>query len=464
MRQIETCLRVLSEDEMQLLHRTSLKILSDIGIHTPNRRMLDLLRAAGCRVDGESQVVRYPVEFIEEMVGELRARKLVPDQQKIGPMTAGVSTEIFLVDYLHKTRRPGTLDDIKKGIALLERLRHFPSADAIVVPSDVPPDCSDLMTYQLLYTYQTKPGGTYILNVEAAPAIIELAQLLGRRVCYLLDTVSPLKVRKESLETAVCFAERGMPVTFCSMVTAMGSAPVTMAGAMAIQNAEYLAGIAMLRALGQQVDSFPGMVHPMDGSSLICSFGAPSIARSSVACAQMARFYGLNPSGNIALTDALMPDFQCGFEKALSLAFGACAGLHGVGGQGIVGADQGNSFEQLVIDDEWLDAYNQALCGVEVNEETLAYEVIERIGFNGSYLSDEHTLEHFRDEAWRSRLFRRQPWDIPAKRPSLLKRAHDAVEELTLGYSGREPVVSPSVKDDIDRITEEGLKRIRHGR
>ncbi len=466
MKHIFSTLRTLSDGEMQLIHDTSLRILSEIGIQTPNAEMLALLSEMGCKIDDQSQVAFYPRTLIESMIADCR-RDAGPQNGEVvlRPITAGISTEVFLIDYMSRAKRLGTMDDIKKGIVLLDAMEHFPTADAVVVPSDVPAEASDLLTYRTLFGYSKKRAGTYILNPDMAPFIIEMAKLMGVKVGFLLDTVSPLKVRKESLDAAITFARQRMPIGFCSMVTSLGSAPVTPAGAMAVQNAEHLAGMVMLRALGQEAHGYPAVIHPCDPSTLICSFGAPSFGRTAVAGAQMARFYGLEPSGNIALTDALLPDFQCGFEKGLSVAMGGMAGLRGIGGQGIVGADQGNSFEQIVLDNEWIGAYNSAIRGVEVTEETIGYEAIARVGRSGTYLSDDHTMDHLRQEVWPSRLFLREPWDsaIGAGKPDLLARAHERVETLSAGYRNLPPVVSASKQDELNRITRAGLARAGFG-
>jgi len=460
MKSIHTGVRVLSEAEIEKIHRASLSVLETVGIHTPNARMLSILEKAGCRVDHERQNVHYPPRLIEEMVAGWRARGPRAEQQPLEPLTGFVSTEVFYIDYLSGVRRPGVMDDVLKGIALGRHLRNFPAPDALVLPSDVRPDAADLLTYQALYTYSEKPAGTYVLNPLAARGIIQMAKALGREVSFLLDTVSPLKIRKESLEMALLFADEGMPIGFCSLVSAMTTAPVTAAGSIALQNAEHLAGMVMLQCLGRRAECYPAMVHPSDPGSLICSFGSPYIARTSAACAQMAHWYGLTPTGNIALTDALAPDFQCGFEKALSLMLGACAGVRSIGGQGIVGADQGNSMEQLVIDDEWLSAYNHLLRGVEVTDETLALDVMLEVGQGQGFLATEHTLDHFREELFTSDLFQRRPWASADHARPLLSRAHERVAEWTGDWRELPVVITPSQKQEIDRIVQFTLRDI----
>jgi len=461
MKTVRARTRVLSDAEIERVHYYSLKILDEIGIHVPNAEMLGLLEGEGCVVDHQSQVVRFPAKVIDGMLEPFARNRKAEDDWPIGRLSAGVSTQVFMVDYTRNERRRGTLDDILKGVRLTDSLENFSSSNAVAVPSDVPAEIADMEAFRAVYTYAGKRGGTYILNVSSAERIIEMSLAIGRGVGFLLDTVSPLKVRRESLETALIFKKRGMRVGFCSMVSSMGSAPATAAGAIVTQNAEHLAGMLMTKCLnGEASGGYPGMAHPLDPSTLMCSFGSPFIARTSFACADIARHYGLTPHGNIALTDSLAPDFQAGFEKGLSLGFGVCAGLAGVGAQGITGADQGNSFEQLVLDDAWISAYNASVAGVEVTDATVGYETIKEVGQGGSFIGTEHTFEYFRDELKSPALFAREPWDARG-RSTLLERVHERVAELTAGYREAEPVITDGEKRDIDRIADKAANRAR---
>ena len=444
-------LTALSQGELLLLHPSSLRILEDIGLQVPNERMLAMLSGIGCRVTASQ--VRFPAALIEEMVQDLRAAAGPTQKNSLEPVTGSVSTQVFLVDDRLGTRRKGRLDDILKGIALTERLDHFPAPDAIVVPSDVPAQYADLMGYYAMFVYSAKPGGTYVTNPDMALPIIRMAEIAGRQAGFLLDTVSPLRVNPQSLEMALLFADHGMPVSFASLATAMTTAPVTAAGALALLNAEHLAGLMMLRLLGMKPRYYPGMVHAADPGSLLCSFGAPFIARTALACAQLARCYGLIPYGNIALTDALQPDFQAGFEKTLSFVLGMCAGVKAIGCQGIVGADQGISLEQLVIDNAWLSVWNDLVGGLEISEETIGLDAIRAAGIGGAFIDQEHTLRHYARELRRPGLFRCLGWD--SARVPLLEQAHELVVQYTKGYQERAFVVDRHQKMALDAVVAE---------
>lgn len=350
MKQIEATIRVLSDSEIEQIHQTSVQILSEIGLHVPNETVCGMLRGLGARVDGET--VYIPESALAPVLAEARrGQHAFPAAgHTVRRVMGNVSTQIFVYDEMSQTRRPGTMQDVRDGIALTEALPNIARSNAVVVPSDAV--LPDLMAFREIYRYARKDGGTYVLSAESARYILQMAQVMGRTVSYLLDTVSPLGFTQESLAIALQFAEAGMPLEMTPLVMAGSTAPVTFAGALAQQNAEVLGSLFVIYAMTGKIAKYVGSAHSNDlMHSMLCSFGSPNQALFGIATAQMAQFYGLSCGSNSGLTDALYPDFQAGFEKSFSAVCSVLAGSDAIGGQGIVGADQGFSFTQLVLDD-----------------------------------------------------------------------------------------------------------------
>ena len=361
-----------------------------------------------------------------------------PDEPADGPaeLSGRTSTQLYVVDHKTASRRLGTTDDIRRGIALIGKLKNITECNAVVVPSDVPAALSDIVCFELTYKYSAKPGGTYVLTPFSARHILAMAAAMGREVSFLLDTVSPLQYQAGSLEIALLFARAGQPITIAPMVMAGGTGPVTLAGTLALENAEALASLFLVFALTRGVPRYTAIPHSLDLRTMLCSFGSANQALLGIAVARLARHYGLRPECNSGLTDAVVPDFQAGFEKSATAIFTALAGVREIGAQGIAGSDQGFSFEQLALDNEWMDIYNYVLRGVEVTEESLAEELIESVGRGGSYLAQEHTAVHMRRSYPHSKLLWRDTWDVWQARGAkdALARAADFVEQATSGY------------------------------
>ena len=193
----------------------------------------------------------------------------------------------------------------------------------------------------------------------------------------------------------------------------------------------------------------------MDLRSALCSFGSPNQVLLGLAAIQLGNYYGFDVNVNSALTDACTPDFQGGFEKGMSAIVALLAGAKGVGAQGIVGADQGISFEQLVIDDEWAGAIDHIFqLGFEVTDETLAVDVIKKVGINGSYLMEEHTIRHMRETYWRASIFNHQSWDgwMEDGGKDVNLRAHEKVEAILAQHYPPQPLVSTQTLAEMDAL------------
>lgn len=237
-----------------------------------------------------------------------------------------------------------------------------------------------------------------------------------------------VRIPAEALEIALQFAAAGMPLDMTPLVMAGSTAPVTLAGALAQQNAEVL--------------------------------GSPNQALFGIATAQMAAFYGLTSGSNSGLTDALYPDFQAGFEKSFSAVCSVLASSDAIGEQGIVGADQGFSFAQLVLDDAWPDAFNYTLQGFTVDEDTLGFETIEEVGIGGNFLSEWHTVEYMRASWWRHDLFPRQTFQDGEPIQTARQRAQERAQAIIAENRTDEPVIDGAQCAMLDKIVQDALDHL----
>ncbi len=229
------------------------------------------------------------------------------------------------------------------------------------------------------------------------------------------------------------FARAGLPIGLGPMAMAGATAPVTLAGAAAQENAEILASLVLCQAIRPETPvTYWGIPHICDPASGLCSFGSPEQGLIAVVMAQLAHRYGLPCGLNVGLADSCLADAQMGLEKGMSLVLGMLAGADIFGHQGIAGADQGASLEQLVIDDEIASMARRVCRGLDVTDETLALDVIERVGPGGEFLSDPHTAQHFRSELWFPTIFGRRRWEewAAAGGPSKLQAAQERSAEL----------------------------------
>lgn len=462
MRKIESSLKVLSDSEVLLVHESAMKILSNIGMRIPNDELLHMCAEAGCQVDMSAQNVKFPSSVMVPFLDGMKSESVHHVGDQAQELSGWISTQVSLVDYGTKTRRYGMRDDNMKNIALVEHLKNIPVCNAAVVPSDVPYDIADVITTIDILKYSHKPGGTYILTPIGAKYISQVNQVMGRRDGYLFETISPLTFKKDTVDMALAFAKNGGGLGIAPMAMSSATAPVTVSGTLTLETAEVLGSAFLVHLMTGEYPGFSASCHSVDPQTMLCSFGSPNQALFAVAAAQMGRFYGINSGTNSGLTDALVPDFQGGLEKGITAVFNALSGSNSIGCQGIVGADMGFSYEQLVIDNEWLDYYNYITQGFEVSEETIGYDVIEEVGIAGNFLGEEHTVEYMRDSYWMSNIFNRQDWSnwVANGQKDIYDRAHEFVERVTADYRSMSPVISQSLCEQLDEIAKAAYREV----
>ena len=435
MKRIQAVIEILDPEEEQRIHDATLHLLATTGVQFPEQRILERFAAAGAAVNRRNGVVQIPESLVEKTLDQVR-QDLGGWAQPDGAspsLAITITPQPFIADFPGQERRYGLLEDVVRGIAISNQMRHLMVANPIVVPSDVPPSLSDLFSYEALYTYAERPGNAYIGSEWSAGYIFEMAAVAGQQVTYLIEPVSPLRFTEEHLRLALLFAERGQRLSIYPMVIACLSGPVTMAGTLVVQNAEVLASLVLVKLLGAACNyRYLGGAHTMDLRTTMCSFGSPNQTLLVLAERQMARRYGLPTLGHVALTDAMHPDFQFGFEKGMSAGMAALAGVIRMGNQGQLGSDQAASLEEMLIDDEWADMLNYTLRGFEVSAETIGMDTIQAVGAGGSFLAEDHTLRYARKSYWNSDLFTRQSWDawIRQGRQTTYDRAHLKVQKI----------------------------------
>lgn len=277
-----------------------------------------------------------------------------------------------------------------------------------------------------------------------------------------MEPISPLQLPKDGLDIVKKFAQAGQPVSIGPMAMTSGTAPATLAGTLAQENAEILAGVVVTQLFspGAAV-TYGGIPHIMDPRTSICSFGSPEQALMGVGMVQVARFYGFPVYINVGLTDSKVPDAQAGAEKGTSMLLGALAGADMFGHCGICGTDHGGSLIWLMMDSELMAYVKRIVRGFEVNDETLATGVVNTVGPKGNFLAEEHTAKHFRNELWLSGpAWTRQSWDGWENEGSK-SMAERMVSEINniLATHKPEPIDGDLAKE-VDQIVESAKREL----
>jgi trimethylamine--corrinoid protein Co-methyltransferase len=226
--------------------------------------------------------------------------------------------------------------------------------------------------------------------------------------CYV-NVTGPLRHNRESLQKLLYLSERGLPYTYVPVVLRGLNGPVTPAGAIALANAGELVGVVLsqLKREGAPIIISGGTSDTIDMRTLVGSYAAPE---NRVMFMEMAHSYGLPMFGLGGGSDSKLPDEQAAAEAALTLLTETLSGANLIHDVGYLASGMTSSLTQLVISDEiigWIKRFTQ---DIEVNDDTLALDVIAEFGADGQYLSSPHTTQHYRED-WYSKLFDRQNID-----------------------------------------------------
>lgn len=465
--------QLLSQKEIEMIHENSLRIMENIGIVMTDEQAREILSKHGAILDGER--VKFPKKLVEEAI------KLSPSSYTLhgrnSDKNVNISTEFtayagpygspFVTD-LDKGRRNGTLEDFNNIVKICHCLENIDIQSHISCePMDV--DVKNRPTTMVYNTmkYSDKPLMGSVYGYKNAKDCLEMAAIVfgGKEeikknpvMASIPCTLTPLSYDSAQLGAIIAYAEYGQPQLINSLSMAGTTTPATIAGLVSVQNAEVLAGIV----LAQCVNPGTPVVYSASGSSTEMSsgsltIGSPEDAVVSLVNGQLCKYYEIPCRISGALSDAKLMDSQAAYESAITIAMAQMAGgnfiLHAAG---IIDTYNTTSYEKLIIDNEVLGMMRRIDQGVVVNEETLAYDVIEEVGPKGVFLVEEHTLDHFRDEFYRPTLSDRNTfgqWTENGAEP-IEKTANKKWKEILASYE------EPTLPADIDAALKKYMENI----
>jgi trimethylamine--corrinoid protein Co-methyltransferase len=407
-------IEVLSADQVEAIHRASLRVLAEIGMKVLGEEARDVYRQAGADVDEGEETVRFDPALVEESVAraphgfilEARdgARNIVLGGNNINFTCVGGPS--FCSD-LDRGRRSGTYQEMCDFLRLVHMLDivHCGSSSPFE-PLDLPVPTRHLDKAYAGLTLSNKViscsllGGARALDGLTLRAIaqgMDLEDIRGRPMIYgNINTNSPRQLDASMADGLMTLARYGQPVVVTPFTLCGAMAPATVAGALVQQNAEALAGMALAQAVNPGTPVvYGGFTSNVDMKTGAPAFGTPEYAKACQATGQMARRYGV-PYRSSNTTASNVVDAQAAYESEMSI-WGAVMGhanfvFHGAGWLegGLVA-----SFEKLIIDAEMLQMMACYLEPLQVDDETLALDAMAEVQPGGHYFGAGHTLERY---------------------------------------------------------------------
>ncbi len=462
--------RVLSDDQIRRIHDASMSLLDRVGVVVPHDDMLNRLEEAGAHVDRDEQRVRIPEELVMRSVEQAGKKYTLygRDLEKTARFGRGsrnfnaIAGEAHWIDEPGAQRRPATLDDVKTAARFCDALEHVNITTGMSDPIEMPVESRCVGVLAELIRNTTKPVSFWYHDRASARFLNEmLVALRGDEeraarypLCYpFLEPISPLRFPFDGIDLLYETAGLNLPVPIGPMAQMGLSAPGTVAGTLAQENAEILAGVCIVQAVKAGVPvCYGGICHAFDMRTTQMIFAGPEQAIFGVAMTQMGKHYGLPVYINVGLTDSKRPDAQAGLEAGVTLALGAAAGADIFGHMGICGVDQASSLDILVLQNEVIGYVESTMRSLDVSDEALGLEVVESAGPGGTFIDTLHTAQHFRMEMWFPTLLDRQYYQawLDGGAESTEDRCRRRKEDI-LATHEPEPV-STELDRDLDEI------------
>jgi trimethylamine--corrinoid protein Co-methyltransferase len=443
--------KVLDRTGVQKIRYAALDILEGTGVAVRSEKAQKMLRGAGCDVDGKSEVVRFPPTLVEEMArkndravtfyGRTRQHDARLDFNHVHVCSDGNGTEAL--DFETRQRRASTKADVAKSAFVADALKGHGINWPNVTSQDVPQGTRHIHDLQASIE-NTEKHITIATNTTAweVEDVIELASAaaggrdeLRRRpfISSIHTSSSPLVIEGEGLEAGFVAADAGIPICFYVMPGPGATGPVTLAGSVAVGVAEALAGntIFQLHSPGTAFVFSCGMAN-LDMKTSTRAGGSPEHGLTSAAYAQMAHHYGFPALVGGFVTTAKEPDQQAAYDKFASAVTPILAGADMIAGIGLLEDCRTVWLEQLVIDSEISQIIGRMARGIDVDEESLALDVIHRVGIGKDYLGQRHTFQRFKTEHFIPVVSDRSSFDgwVTHGRKSILDRAGEEVRRI----------------------------------
>jgi len=472
---------VLSLDHIERIHTVSLEILERVGVVVPHEEVLARFSDAGAAVEGPAHRVRIPAELVDRSLKQAGKRFTLygRDVSRTAEFGVGrrnynsVAGEASWVDGPGGPRRPAALADVVTATRIGDALEHINLVGAMTDPCELPPEARCVEVLATMIRHTTKPVHFWFHDRASAKYVLELLTALRgderaateRPLCYpFLEPISPLRFPFHGVDLLFETARLNLPVPIGPMAQMGLSAPATVAGTLAQENAEILAGICITQLIRPGVPvCYGGICHAFDMRTTQLIFAGPEQAVFGVAMTQMGKHYGLPVYINVGLTDSKRPDAQAGLEIAATLALGAAAGADIFGHMGIAGVDQAASLDMLVLQDEAIAYVESTMREIDFSDDAFGLDQIADAGPGGSFIDRPHTASHFRKELWFPTMLDReyyQAW-LDAGARSTEDRCRERKEQL-LATHEPEPI-SPDLDRALTEIVAAAKKDLTRG-
>jgi trimethylamine--corrinoid protein Co-methyltransferase len=448
--------RILKEHQIKRIHCATLELLETLGVKVLDNDARDMLRDAGCRMKPDN-IVQIPNWLVEESIRSAPSRITIYNRLGEEAMRLegnrihyGLGTDlIHTYDLDTGELRQSQLKDVANAAKIADALEEIDFLGSYALPSDSPANMGYIYSFKaelensikpIFYT-ATGPEDMAVINAMAAAAVGGPDILKEKPIhIHYAEPLTPLTHSSGALKKLFYCADNMVPVNYTPGMMSGATAPITLAGAITVGNAEALSGLVMhqLRCKGAPIISGFGM-STFDMKTSACVYGCPEYRLALSACSDLYHYYGIPMWGTAGVSEAQCLDEQAGMEWGMSLLTAALDGsnlIHDVGymGQGLVGHPAA-----LVICAEIISFVKRFVRGFDIDDEDISMDVIREVGPQGGFINTAHTFKNFKKEHWIPGLSNRLTLDS-WKNSGQKTLADQAIEKAKKIFNEHQPV------------------------
>jgi trimethylamine--corrinoid protein Co-methyltransferase len=457
----------MGKSECEKIHLASLEILERIGIDVHDEKARDILVKGGATTDGLR--VRIPAYMVTRALSTTPKRLTLYDRHGKVAIRAGGYNSFFgggsdclnILDHHTGERRKSVLEDVAQAARLMDALPEIDFVMSAFLPSDVDGRVYDRYQMEVMLNNTTKPIVFVTPDFEGCVAAVKMCEAVAGgaeafqhkpfATCYINVTTGMI-ANAEALQKCMFLAEKGLPQLYIPLNAGGVNSPVTTAGCMASMNAGTLLGVVLSQLVRP---GSPIAVPGWNGGpyNLKTMVGNYVLADEQGVPTSMGKYYDLPVFGLGGSTDSKVLDQQCGFEVTLSLMTSLLHGANIIHDVGFMDSGMQGSLQIIAMANDILGFLRATTRGVEVNDETLALDVIEELGPTGSFLDHDHTMRHYK-EPFYSKLADKNQYSLWLEQGSktMEARATEMVDSI-LGEHQPEPLPA-DVQGAIKKIVE----------
>ncbi len=438
---------VLTKEKIEKIHEASIHLLEEYGMKMVGERTIKLLEENGAEVS-EDGIVKIPRALVE------KALKTVPKELTLYTRDGEPHMKIdsqnrvyfgthadqleFVEPFTEKVRK-FYRKDTKTMCKIADKLDNIDFILSVGMTADVDPKAQSQITFLETVKNFRKPINFSTNDIESLQEIIDMAAVVAGGhdklqekpfIFNYCEPIPPLSHPLESTEKLYISAKNRIPVVYMPYSMMGGTAPITPAATLTQNNAEILAGVVITQVVNEGAPLIYGsMPTVFDMQTTIGCYGAPEFHLGVAAASELANYYGLPFYGTAGCTEAKYLDEQAVTEATMEIFSSLLSKANIVHDIGVM--DHCNSVgpELVVLANEIIEGLKHYSQGIEVNDETIALDVIKGVGHGGHYMTDKHTYENFK-RMWYPEIFKRKMEnpDHSEIRPAIREKLKDIIE------------------------------------